>query len=226
MIMSANKGTLVLLILWGLGTVTAFWYLEWQYLRPVARPAGAAIAKPEQLPPPPLATLATAHGEIRLSGPVPVTLLNFWNPSCPCSRYMEAHVSRLAETFGPRGVRLLTVVECGSSQEERVKALQTWKTRGYPAFTPIADPGSSIARAFGVWAAPAAVILNRKGQVVYVGAYNTARYCDNEQTAWAQLALKATLDNRLPPYPKSPFYGCQVLATQNNLIFCVCQVSP
>ena len=206
--------TLCLIALWGTGIVGAFWYLEWQYLRPVGRPAGAADLTPATLPLSPLATIEVEEGEVqalRSDGLLPpVTLLNFWNPSCPCSRYMEGHVQSLSARFAAQGIRLITLVECGASAEERNAARKAWRARSGGAGRMSLDPGGTVARTFGVWAAPAAVVLNQRGQVIYVGAYNAARYCDNRETAWAEQAIEATLAHRLPRCSKAPFFGCQV----------------
>ncbi len=208
----SNVGVALLLIAWGVGTIGAFWHLEWQYLRPVARPTGALTAKPETLPSPPVAILVTDLGRYDLCAEGSVTLINFWNPSCACSRYMETHVARLAAVYEKKSVRFITVVECGETNMEQTEALKAWKDRGVKGFAVAPDPGGAIARAFGVWAAPGAVILNRRGRVVYVGAYNAARFCDARRTAWAEQALVSTLANHPPTRSSSPFFGCQVLA--------------
>jgi len=199
----------VLVVAWLIGTGTAFWSLEGQYFRPAHRPAGAAESRPDLRPPVPIASLPTDQGRIRLAGPGPVTLLNFWNPNCPCSRFSEVHTAQLARTFGPRGVRCVTVIECAGSPRD---GLSAWKSRGLSGFAAAADPGGETARTFGVWAAPAAVVLDREGRVCYVGAYNSARYCDDSHSAWAQQALEAVLAGRRPPRAKTLFFGCQVIA--------------
>lgn len=193
-------------------TVGAFWHLEWQYLRPVARPPGGVQVCPETLPPSPVPTLATDQGVIPLDQPGQVTWLNVWNPDCPCSRYAEAQVQRLAAKFAGRGVRLITLVECGASAREQRDALAAWHKRGSASSPAAADPEGRVARRLGVWAAPAAVMFNRQGRVAYVGAYNAARFCDNPATAWAAQALDAIAQDRRPPRPSTPFYGCQVSA--------------
>ena len=149
---------------WFALTVGAFWRLEWQYLRPVARPPGGVQAHPDTLPPSPVLTLATDQGILPLDKPGQVIWLNVWNPDCPCSRYAEARVQRLAAKFARRGVRLITLVECGASAREQQDALAAWHKRGSASYPAAADPQGRIARQFGVWAAPAAIILNRQGQ--------------------------------------------------------------
>ena len=90
--------------------------------------------------------------------------------------------------------------------------LHAWKARGLSGFLAASDSGGRIARMFGVWAAPAAVVLDRYGHVCYVGSYNSARYCDDPHSAWAQQALAAVVAGRRPPRAKTLFFGCSVIA--------------
>ncbi|MCS6777211.1 MAG: redoxin family protein [Chloroherpetonaceae bacterium] len=197
-----------IVLAWGAVTIGAFWHMVARYLRPVEPPAGAATLYPEQAPRSPVTVLHTDQGPVSLRGPMPVTLLNFWSPDCPCSRFMEGHVRRLVATHAEQ-VRFITVVE-GNPGSEADTLIEKWRQRGIsaPAAT---DPDGAIARAFGVWAAPAAVVLDVRGRVVFVGAYNAARYCDDPRTAFAAQALNAVLHGEQVPRPRTPFYGCQVL---------------
>ena len=199
------------LLLWGAGMVLAFWHFEGQYLRPVSRPAGAAVAHPEMLPPAPYAVLDTQRGPFHLDGPGPVTLLNFWNPHCPCSRFAESDVRGLIHTYHPCGVRFITVIASGLDAADQREASSAWQARGLPGSAALVDADNRIARRFGVWAAPAAVILDARGRVAYVGAYNAARYCHDPNTAWAAKALAAVAQGRKPPHAKTLFFGCQLL---------------
>ncbi len=205
-------GLAALLLLWGSATVFAFWHFEGQYLRPVSRPAGAANAQPERLPPPPYLVLETEEGSVSLTGPEPVTLLNFWNPSCPCSRFAESDVRRLIQIYRPAGVRFVTVIASGNSVQDQQNASSAWQARNITGTSALADSGNKIAQRFGVWAAPAAVILDRQGRVAYVGAYNAARYCHDPNTAWASKALAAIVQDQKPPRAKTLFFGCQLLS--------------
>ncbi|HEX5324654.1 MAG TPA: TlpA disulfide reductase family protein [Capsulimonadaceae bacterium] len=202
------KTLTALLLAWALLTVAAFWHMEGQYLRPVSRPKGAVDPQAGAISP--LAMVWTDRGMVPLARTNSIVLLNFWNPVCPCSRFMEGHVRDLGERYKKMGVRLVTVVECGKSLSEQEDALAAWRGRNLPDFAAVADPNGRIARIYGVWAAPAAVIINAKGRIVYVGAYNVARYCDATQTAFAAMALAAVVEGKKPPRSKTAFYGCQV----------------
>jgi thiol-disulfide isomerase/thioredoxin len=203
----------ILIAVWALGTAAGFWLFEGRYLRPVLRPAGAATARLSS--PPAWSVLQTDHGRIVLGGPGPTTVLNFWNPDCPCSRFMEPQVALLAAKYEPRGVRFVTIIASGLSLAEQRQSLTRWRARGVlPNDPALADAGNQIAQAVGVWAAPAAVILDAHGKVAYVGAYNAARYCSATQSDWAAQALEAIVQGRRPARASTPFYGCQLLASK------------
>ena len=208
---TGSLGIMALLLVWGSSTALAFWHFEGQYLRPVSRPAGAATAQIERLPPLPYSILETDAGKIDLRGEQPVTLLNFWNPACPCSRFAESDVRRLIQTYRPAGVRFITIIAAGASAQDRREAASAWQARGITGTAALADGSNQIAQKFGVWAAPAAVILDRHGRVAYVGAYNAARYCHDPNTAWASKALAAIAHGQKPPRAKTLFFGCQLL---------------
>ncbi len=187
--------------------VTTFWRMEWRFLQPAPRPEGAAQIDPAQKPLAPTSQLNTDRGVYSLQGHL--TLLNFWSPDCACSRFMERHVRDLVRTYRPKGVQFITVIVGEGNGEDAPDLLERWYRRRID--TPaVADVGGALSRRFGVWAGPSAVIVNPEGQVVYLGAYNIGRYCDNRKTAYAQQALEALLEGRHPPRASTPFYGCQV----------------
>jgi peroxiredoxin len=197
----------IVIAAWIIITLAGFWHFEAQYFRPAARPVGAAIADPMRNPIPPLRALATSAGRATFGDGERVTVLNFWNAYCPCSRFEEPDVKSLVSRYAPGGVRFITVVE----GEPAADAMRRWHSRGFGTMAVVGDPGGEIARKFGIWAAPGAVVLGHRGLITYVGGYNSARYCDSSDTAWAEQAIVATVQGKQPHMATSPFYGCQVL---------------
>lgn len=198
--------TATIVLLW-VGLISfAYWRMELRFLTPVDRPAGAAALDPATRPLAPRLHLTTDQGERSLQGKL--TLLNFWSPDCACSRFMEPHVRELVQQFRPRGVQCITVIVPTGGRESETELLRRWYQRGIE--TPaVVDGDGALSRAFGVWAAPAAVIIEPQGRIAYLGAYNIGRFCNNEETAFAKRALEALLAGQLPPRAKTPFYGCQ-----------------
>ncbi len=195
------------LVVWLTLIGVTYWRMELRFLQPAKRPAGAATIDPSLQPPAPIQRLQTDAGDFELYGKF--TLLNFWYPDCACSRFMEGHVRELVKEFTPRGIQIATVIIVNDEHVSDVDALRGWRRRGIE--TPaLVDRNGALARQFGVWAGPAAVIINQQGQIVYIGAYNIGRYCSNEETAFAKQALETVLTGRKPPRASTPFYGCQV----------------
>jgi hypothetical protein len=197
----------LILAFWLVLIGVTYWRMELRFLTPAPRPAGAADIDPTQQPPAPVQQLQTDAGACALHGRI--TLLNFWSPDCACSRFMEPHVRDLVARFQPQGVQFITVILVDDARASDEEILGWWRARGVQ--TPaLVDRGGLLARWFGVWAGPAAVVVDARGRIVYTGAYNIGRYCTNERTAYAQQALEALLAGRTPPRAKTPFYGCQL----------------
>lgn len=178
----------LVLPIWLASTALAVYGLHLRYATPVAAPAGARTV-PAGTPAP------VAHiREVDLTSGV--VLVNFWREGCPCSRFVEPEFRAIASEFKSRGLRIITVID-GSSE--------AWRGRGLPgAFV---ENEGEIAKQFGVWAAPAAAVV-AEGRVVYVGAYNVSRYCDNASTAFARKAVEESLAGRKPAVASTPFFGC------------------
>jgi alkyl hydroperoxide reductase subunit AhpC len=126
---------------------------------------------------------------------------------------MEHHVRQLLNKYSGQGVQFVTVIVNPQDNSTAEECESKWLSRGFsPSQMPyIVDVDTSICRRLGVWAAPATVILDSKGHVEYIGAYNIARFCDADDTAYAQKALAAILAGQTPKVRTLPFYGCQVI---------------
>lgn len=170
------------LTLWLGSTALAVYALHLRYATPVAPPTGAKpLASGVKAPQTRLAGVDLTSG---------VVLLNFWREGCPCSRFVEPEVREIAKSFP--SLRVITVVDGHAPDEAPGTTFEDKK---------------GIAKKFGVWAAPAAVVIDH-GRVTYVGAYNVSRYCDNPETAFARKAVQAAIEGRKPAVASTPFFGC------------------
>jgi hypothetical protein len=181
------------------GSLTILYTEEVQYWTPTPVPAAyvpvAKFTRLDTLP-------------IRLSNKP--TLLHFFNPDCPCSRFNLMHVEALYAQYKHR-VDFLVVIE------PKTKAALHWY-RDYGAPMPYwVDTNGALAKKVGVYATPQAVILDADHRIVYRGNYNISRYCSNRKTAFAQMALANLLDNGGKPINESAActpYGCTLPAYQ------------
>lgn len=181
------------------GIAGIFWYNEWKYSLPTPIPVnyhdvqhGALVALPE-----PAQQLLTGKP----------LLLHFFNPDCPCSRFNMPQFKSLVKEYGAQTNFAIVLMS-----PKKYSAAQLQKKFDLPYPVPVlAD--SAIAVACGVYSTPQAVIIDTSRHLYYRGNYNSSRYCSNEKTAFARLALADLLNHNYSPI-FSPLalkaYGCQL----------------
>ena len=139
------------------------------------------------------------------------TLLNFYNPDCPCSRFNLDHVRALLHRYGTR-LRCITIIEMPDSAETKQEFGSLHLSGDC-----VTDTDGHIAAACGVYSTPQAVILDAAGRLIYRGNYNSGRYCTEPQSEYARLALDALLAHApLTHFPDNAIraYGCALPANR------------
>jgi peroxiredoxin len=91
-------------------------------------------------------------------------LLVFWNTWCPSCLRELPEVSRVAETFGPRGLVVLAINTGINDSESKARAY--WKKHGY-GFPVGFDHEFAMGQAFGVLGVPTIFLIDAKGIVRY-----------------------------------------------------------
>jgi hypothetical protein len=72
---------------------------------------------------------------------------------------------------------------------------------------------ASLAASCGVYSTPQAVLLNKYHVLYYRGNYNSSRYCTDEKTSYAKIALEGLLHNHEKIFFNQlalRAYGCQL----------------
>lgn len=187
----------VVVLTWALFTALAIWRFIDRYQIPVAPSSATGSASFQQL---------ESDFKLKDSGQR-AWLINFWNPDCQCSEFAEPHVQHLADKYGPRGFGVITVIVAEHDTQEQ-SALARARDRRLPG-TWIVDRGV-LCKRYGIKAAPAAMIFDRSGKIIYRGAYNISRFCSSNDTAYAEKALAATASGKESRVPNLPYYGCAV----------------
>lgn len=173
-----------------------FWYNEWVYHLPTPVPHNYKPVYPGQF--------------ISLTGPLnndyskPV-FLHFFNPDCPCSRFNITTFQSLVRQYGSQ-VNFVIVIM--SKKTFTVKAIQDKFDMKIPV---LFDP--SVAINCGVYSTPQAVLLDAEHKLYFRGNYNSSRYCTNEKTGFAKIAVAGLLRDhaRLVFSPLAlKAYGCQL----------------
>lgn len=134
------------------GVAAMFWYQDWQYAQPTARPAGLRqplLGTPLDVP------ALKAHWR---PGQRPL-VLHFFNPECPCSRFNLEHVRELQRQFAGR-TDFVAVLQ-GDASPVLEEAFR--RTKSDMPF--LVDTDGALASQFGVYATPQAVVLDRQGRL-------------------------------------------------------------
>jgi len=180
-----------------------FWYQDWRYDLPTPRPAnleqppiGARIVSP---------AVMAALGE----GARRPVFLHFMNPACPCTKFNRDHIAALSRRFGT-DVTFLAVLEA----EPDTEPAAAFASFGLP-MRAIEDADGAVARAYGIYSTPQAVLVDARGRLRFRGNYNTSRYCTDERTEFARIALERLLAGRSRgsvPAAATRAYGCALPA--------------
>lgn len=160
-----------------------FWYTDWKYSLPTPVPPGYhAVQRNEFI---------NLDGKLAIHANKPV-FLHFFNPNCPCSRFNMPQFKLLAATYA--GKINFAVVVLTKDKACTAKEIQAKFGLSMPVLF-----DSSLAAACGVYSTPQAVLLDDTKRLYYRGNYNRNRYCTNENTNYAQMAIAALLANDQQP---------------------------
>jgi thiol-disulfide isomerase/thioredoxin len=176
---------------------TLFWYAEWRYSLPTPVPAKyQSIQKGEHV------SLTKSFSPTN-GKPV---FLHFFNPDCPCSKFNIPHFKTLASKYANK--INFAVVIMNARKNYTIENLQ----KEFGLTMPLLFD-SSIAVSCGVYSTPQAVLLNADGNLYYRGNYNRNRYCTNQQTNYAQVAIDSLLAAKQSPLFNQfalTAYGCSL----------------
>ncbi|MGV3558781.1 MAG: redoxin domain-containing protein [Larkinella arboricola] len=184
--------------------IALFWYNDWLYQLPTP--------VPENYKPVKTGTVIALQDRLELPANKPV-LLHFFNPDCPCSRFNKPHFKALVRQFGQQVAFVVVVM---STKTYSVQQIQ--EKIGLP-LPVLFDP--SVAALCGVYSTPQAALLDAKHRLFYRGNYNRSRYCTDEKTSYAKIALTELLHNKARVNLDSlalTSYGCRVSYCKNDSI--------
>ncbi|MDO3627622.1 redoxin family protein [Mucilaginibacter sp. BT774] len=158
------------------GTGALFWYNEWRYHLPTPVPDGY---KPVGQGTP---VALNWPGEMNPAKPL---FLHFFNPDCPCSRFNIPNFQSIVRRYGSQ-VNFVIVVM--NNDRYTAKEVQQKFKLDVPVLF-----DQSIAEACGVYSTPQAVLIDTQHKLYYRGNYNRSRYCTDERTNYANMAITGLL---------------------------------
>lgn len=178
-----------------------FWYNDWKYQLPTPVPQGYRPIKPGKL--------IVFNASLKPDKRKPV-FLHFFNPDCPCSRFNIAQFKSLVRQHGHQ-VNFMVVVT--SLKKFTADEIQDKFDLDIPILF-----DQALATTCGVYSTPQAVILDKTHHLYYRGNYNSSRYCTDEKTSYAKIALNGLLSDQAG-LVFSPLalqsYGCSLPGCEN-----------
>lgn len=170
-----------------------FWFNQLVYSLPTPVPVGY---KP-----------VAAGSEIELQIPLKFDngkplFLHFFNPDCPCSRFNIKEFKSLVQDHKDELNFIVVMMSDKAYSPEEIQ-------KRFDISVPVVND-TDIAQTCGVYSTPQAVILEPGNKLYYRGNYNKTRYCTDEETRYAKIAVNNLLlnnDNKLEPLAFKA-YGC------------------
>ncbi len=186
-----SRGPAIVAGVWLVTAAAGFWHWSIRYAIPVEPPKGqeAASRIPDRL-----------KGMLSSARP---TVFFAWNPDCPCTAADEPHVRDLMKRWPELGW-VVVAPEAEQDREARKRGLKGRFAAG-------------AAGDLGLWAAPAALIADPDGRVLYRGGINAFRFCTREDGQLVRLVLEDLEAGRPPRLDSGPFYGCPIPGARRSL---------
>lgn len=131
--------------------------------------------------------------------------LHFFNPDCPCSRFNITNFKSLVKQYGGQVNFVVVVI---NNRKYTAQAIRDKFDLNIPVLF-----DATLAPACGVYSTPQAVLLDAQHTLYYRGNYNQSRYCTDEKTSYAKIALNGLMHDhaRLVFSPLAlRAYGCSL----------------
>jgi peroxiredoxin len=143
------------------------------------------------------------------------TVLHFFNPDCPCSKFNMKDFESLSRKYSEY-VNFYIVL-----QSDEDNAEHEFKER-YDLDLPIlVDREGVISDMCGIYSTPQAVILNERSVIYFKGNYNKSRFCTRKETRYVEIALDSLIQNRpLPMFVQNELtlpYGCVLPSDETSV---------
>lgn len=188
---------------WLLATAYAFWWFQLRNLQPFTANTGShtVLFDAQRLHERLSALVSTAAA----GDAAAATVVHFWDPDCPCSRFNERHVNSIVATFRGRGVRFLVVARNGGTLTGAALQARAQAAFGRDVRLVAAAP-RSVAELTP--SSPATAILDAHGQLAYFGPYSSGALCTAGTGAFVEKVLDQLLAGHNPQQWNTWASGC------------------
>lgn len=136
-----------------------------------------------------------------------IVVVNFWSCECPHSERTDRSLMATSIQWGEE-VAMLTIAANRSESAEAVA--EAAKTRRLPGV--LMDAGGLVADLYEAQTTPHVFVIDREGILRYRGAVDDAAFRQRVASRfYAEEAVEALLENRLPAVQETPAFGCVIV---------------
>lgn len=185
----------ILVVIWLIATVFAFWWFQFKNIKAFDIDAVANQ------------TVFFESGELgnRLENLIEaevkqgkksdsISVIHFWNPDCPCSKFNEVHVKKIISDYSDKNVAFSVVVSGKSAEQRKERSLLAKQVFNLAA---VKDIRSDWPMEKGPPSSPAVAIMNKQGKLVYFGPYSLGARCSPEKGKFVEKVLDRLKDEKL-----------------------------
>jgi hypothetical protein len=186
----------IAIAIWLLGTAGAFWFFEMSDWRTFSA-AGSRLFEMRDAAE--VETWFRTHIGIDGSGQTQLTFVHLYRPDCRCNGFTEPHLQRLMERYQSHGVRFIAALSPGFNGMPGAGR--------HPLGLPVIQSADRSLVTAGVNAAPAALIFDAGGRLIYYGPYSDSAWCGSEG-GLVEPVLDRALAGRQPGAGTTAIRGC------------------
>jgi hypothetical protein len=194
-------------VCWLLATAYAFWWFQLRNLQPFDPDAASRTVLFEAR------QINTALSALLSDTPVTAdadrqnmaTVIHFWDPACPCSRFNERHVRDIVSGYRDRGIRFVVIARAGHGLTH--DALATRARAAFGDAVQLMDAPTGTLTDLTP-SSPATAILDAEGELAYFGPYSTGALCTSTTGVFAERVLDQLLLGHNPQQWNTWASGC------------------
>jgi thiol-disulfide isomerase/thioredoxin len=132
----------------------------------------------------------------------------FWQSTCPCVKRYENRINKLYEKYHNKNVYFAYISSNKNESFNEVKREYIKRESKLPIYR---DQAGILAPLLRAESTPTAVIINREGQMVFLGwVDNERKEGDKSRIPYLENALDDVLLNKKVSINTSPMFGCPI----------------
>jgi len=195
-----------ILTIWVVATVFAFWWFQARNLQAFSAelPDQAVFFDSDRIK----GELARLLERDAMPESLPgsaATLVHFWDPACPCSRFNEAHVRDLIAAYRHKGIGFVVVAHAAA--DVAAHAVIRRAAAAFGDQVPLVIQRASTAMVLPP-SSPATAIFAADGELAYFGPYSVGAVCTTGSGAFVETVLNRLLRGDNPRQVNTLAFGC------------------